>query len=172
MKFLFAVLEDAIRCYLRNAVRRKESAGATSWRQNRFKGRPRDRRQPFGDVFSFDDLCSALGIGPRGLLASLRISPITNLPSRRYQMRRHRPLSSLRDATGYARPRLGPLSRLVTLELRESNCHRVALPWNSPGVASTAITLRGRTKKIGPMSSTVSAQIPLVLQIVKPRRSV
>jgi hypothetical protein len=52
------------------------------------------------DIFSFENLCAALGIEPRYLLARLRILEITDLPSRRYQMRRHRPLSSLRSADG------------------------------------------------------------------------
>ena len=99
-KLLFAVLEDAIRCYLRNAdskegERRRDFVEVRNW----FEGGGAIGAA-IRNVFSFDNLCSALGIEPWGLLARLRILAITDLPSRRYQMRRHRPLSSLRDATG------------------------------------------------------------------------
>lgn len=99
LKLLLAVLEDAIRCYLRNAdatdgERRRNFVEVRSW----FEGRIRGTRR--ADIFSFDNLCAALGIEPRVLLARLRILTIGDLPSRRYQMRRHRPLSSLRHADG------------------------------------------------------------------------
>ena len=96
LKLLLAVLEDAIRCYLLNAnrtngQRRQEFVEVTSW----FEGDNGARR---ADIFSFENLCAALGIEPRGLRARLRFLTIADLPTRRYQMRRHRPLSSLRDA--------------------------------------------------------------------------
>ena len=53
-----------------------------------------------GDIFSFENLCAALGIEPQILLARLKILTLGDLPSRRYQMRRHRPLSSLRHSNG------------------------------------------------------------------------
>jgi hypothetical protein len=95
LKLLLAVLEDAIRCYLRNSnakdgERRRDFIEVRHW----FEASGRTRR---ADIFSFDNLCAALGIEPRQLLARLRILTITDLPSRRYQMRRHRPLSSLRN---------------------------------------------------------------------------
>jgi hypothetical protein len=99
LKLLLAVLEDAIRCYLRHAnakdgERRRDFVEVRSW----FEGGPAGARR--ADIFSFDNLCLALGIEPRCLLARLRILTINDLPSRRYQMRRHRPLSSLRRADG------------------------------------------------------------------------
>ena len=55
----------------------------------------------------------------------------------------------------------------VTTSEFYTNSHRVALPWNSPGVASTAITLRGRTAKIWPhVEHRLRLQVPLVLWIV------
>ena len=100
LKLLLAVLEDAIRCYLRNVdakggERRRDFNEVRHWFEA--SGRASARR---ADIFSFDNLCSALGIEPRGLLARLRILTLTDLPSRRYQMRRHRPLSSLRNVDG------------------------------------------------------------------------
>jgi hypothetical protein len=97
LKLLLAVLEDAIRCYLRNAdakdgERRRDFVEVRSWFEGGVRGVGR------GDIFSFDNLCAALGLEPRVLLARLRILTIGDLPSRRYQMRRHRPLSSLRHA--------------------------------------------------------------------------
>jgi hypothetical protein len=92
-------LEDAIRCYLRNAnskdgERRRDFIEVRSW----FEGGVAGARR--ADIFSFDNLCAALGIEPRCLLDRLRILTLGDLPSRRYQMRRHRPLSSLRHANG------------------------------------------------------------------------
>jgi hypothetical protein len=100
LKLLLAVLEDAIRCYLRNVnardgERRRDFVEVRSWFEG--GGHSSARR---ADIFSFDNLCAALGIEPRVLLARLRILTLTDLPSRRYQMRRHRPLSSLRHADG------------------------------------------------------------------------
>jgi hypothetical protein len=100
LKLLLAVLEDAIRCYLRNVnakdgERRRDFNEVRHWCEA--SGRASGRR---ADIFSFDNLCSALGIEPRGLLARLRLLTLTDLPSRRYQMRRHRPLSSLRNVDG------------------------------------------------------------------------
>ena len=99
LKLLLAVLEDAIRCYLRNVnakdgEHRREFVEVRAW----FDGSMAGTR--CGDIFSFENLCAALGIEPRVLLARLQILTIGDLPSRRYQMRRHRPLSSLRHANG------------------------------------------------------------------------
>ncbi len=99
LKLLLAVLEDAIRCYLRNTnakdgERRRDFVEVRGW----FEGGSAGAR--YADIFSFDNVCLALGIEPRCLLARLRILTIGDLPSRRYQMRRHRPLSSLRRPDG------------------------------------------------------------------------
>jgi hypothetical protein len=99
LKLLLAVLEDAIRCYLRYAnakdgERHREFIEVRNW----FEGARAGVRR--GDIFSFENLCAALEIEPRYLLGRLRILTIDDLPSRRYQMRRHRPLSSLRHANG------------------------------------------------------------------------
>ena len=98
-KLLLAVLEDAIRCYLRNVdakegEHRREFLEVRNWFEAG-ANRP--------DIFSFENLCLALGIEPTLLLARLQILTIGDLPSRRYQMRRHRPLSSLRRANGLRR---------------------------------------------------------------------
>jgi len=97
LKLLMAVLEDAIRCYLRNidakdSERRREFIEVKNWFESTVAG-------PAG-IFSFENLCEALGIEPHRLLARIGIMTIGDLPSRRYQMRRHRALSSLRSARG------------------------------------------------------------------------
>lgn len=104
LKLLLAVLEDAIRCYLRNAnakdgERRRDFVEVRNWFE---AGGGAAGAGPAG-IFSFNNLCDALGIEPRCLLARLRILTIADLPSRRYQMRRHRPLSSLRHPDGARR---------------------------------------------------------------------
>ncbi len=101
MKLLLAVLEDAIRCYLRNAnakdgERRRDFVEVKNW----FGAGGDAAAGRRADIFSFNNLCAALGIEPHCLLARLRILTIGDLPSRRYQMRRHRALSSLRNANG------------------------------------------------------------------------
>jgi hypothetical protein len=95
-KLLLAVLEDAIRCYLRS-VNAKDRERHPDFVEVRDWFEAGARR---ADIFSFDHLCAALGIEPRGLLERLRTLTIRDLPSRRYQMRRHRPLSSLRHPSG------------------------------------------------------------------------
>jgi hypothetical protein len=98
MKLLMAVLEDAIRCYLRNAgaderQHRREFIEVKNWFQSKESAGP-------AGTFSFENLCDVLGLEPDRLLARLAIMTIRDLPSRRHQMRRHRPLSSLRNPRG------------------------------------------------------------------------
>jgi hypothetical protein len=97
-KLMLAVLDDAIRCYLRNVnsksgkrrgdfieVKKWFQAGGGevgSWRVN---------------VFSFENLCATLGLEPPYVLARLRTLTIEDLPARRSPSRRLRSLSSLRD---------------------------------------------------------------------------
>ncbi len=99
LKLLLAVLEDAIRCYLRNVnskegERRRDFVEVRNWFEGNRTG------ALGGDIFSFENLCAALSIEPLVLLTRLKILTIGDLPSRRYQMRRHRPLSSLRRPNG------------------------------------------------------------------------
>jgi hypothetical protein len=96
-RLMLAVLEDAIRSYLRNlnakdGERRREFLEVKNW----FNSGARNQRIP--NVFAFQNLCEALGIEPVCLLERLRAMTIDDLPARRYQNRRHRPLSSLRLA--------------------------------------------------------------------------
>src|SRR5271156_6717761 len=65
LKLLLAVLEDAIRCYLRNVnskegERRRAFVEVRNWFEA--GGKVRARR---ADIFCFDNLCGALGIEPR-----------------------------------------------------------------------------------------------------------
>jgi hypothetical protein len=99
-KLLIAVLEDAIRLYLRNmdapgGERRREFLEVSGWFapcSGTTAGSP--------SVFSFESLCAALDIDAARLRDRLRELSLSDLPSRRYQMRRHRPLSSLRALSG------------------------------------------------------------------------
>ena len=96
LKLLLAVLEDAIRCYLRG-VNAKDQGRHRDFVQVRGWFEASARRS---DIFSFDQICTALGIEPCCLLERLRTLTIRDLPSRRYQMRQHRPLASLRHPNG------------------------------------------------------------------------
>lgn len=100
LKLLMAVLEDAIRCYLRNVDakeggRRREFIEVKNWFENKDSA-----VAARSGIFSFENLCDALGLEPHRLLTRLGLMTIQDLPSRRYQMRRHRALSSLRSAGG------------------------------------------------------------------------
>ncbi|HYL59311.1 MAG TPA: hypothetical protein VEU51_10595 [Candidatus Acidoferrales bacterium] len=102
-KLLIAVLEDAIRLYLRNmnatsGERRREFVEVSGWFDA--PGGPLAKSP---SVFSFESLCAALDIDAARLRERLRELTLDDLPSRRYQMRRHRPLSSLRVVTGRRR---------------------------------------------------------------------
>jgi len=106
LRLLLAVLDDAIRCYVlyansENGRRRREFVEVNDW----FQGR---HGAGAANVFSFENLSAALGVEPRSLRARLRTLTISDLPSKRYQMRRHRPLSSLRDPRGRRRHSKGP----------------------------------------------------------------
>src|ERR1700688_4915813 len=70
LKLLLAVLEDAIRCYLRN-VNAKEGEHRRDFVEvrNWFDGNGAGARR--GDIFSFENLCEALGIDPPYLLSRL-----------------------------------------------------------------------------------------------------
>ena len=83
----------------KDGERRRDFIEVRSWFDGNLAGARR------ADIFSFDNLCAALGIEPRCLLDRLRILTIGDLPSRRYQMRRHRPLASLRNANGIRKRR-------------------------------------------------------------------
>ena len=96
-RLMLAVLEDAIRTYLRNVnakdgERRREFLEVKSWFNSERLG------QGNQTVFSFENLCETLGIEPVSLRQRLRAMTLDDLPARRYQNRRHRPLSSLRFA--------------------------------------------------------------------------
>ena len=106
LRLLLAVLDDAIRCYVlyansENGRRRREFVEVNDW----FQGR---HGAGAANVFSFENLSAALGVEPRSLRARLRTLTISDLPSKRYQMRRHRQLSSLRDPRGRRRHSKGP----------------------------------------------------------------
>jgi hypothetical protein len=99
-KLLLAVLEDAIRLYLRNVdatggERRREFVEVSGW----FAAAVGPKAQS-PSVFSFESLCAALDIDAARLRDRLSELTLDDLPSRRYQMRRHRPLSSLRVVAG------------------------------------------------------------------------
>jgi len=96
-RLMLAVLEDAIRTYLRNmnakdGERRREFLEVKNWFHSERLG------QGNQTVFSFENLCETLGIEPVSLRQRLRAMTLDDLPARRYQNRRHRPLSSLRFA--------------------------------------------------------------------------
>jgi len=83
-------------------------------------------------IFSFENLCEALGIEPHRLLARIGIMTIGDLPSRRYQMRRHRAPLEPPQRTRHSSKQLVPLAPIVNAP---QNSHRVAVVWNSPGAS-------------------------------------
>lgn len=119
-KLLIAVLEDAIRLYLRNL----DATGGERWREfvevSRWftvEGGPTAKSS---SVLSFESVCFALDIDASRVRERLRELTLSDLPSRRYQMRSHRPLSSLLTGrTRLARISLAhkvPTTRLSSLD--------------------------------------------------------
>jgi hypothetical protein len=84
-KLFFAILEDALRCYVRakdcrSAVKRAEFLDAQTWFHTR--GTP--------CLFSFESVCSFLGIDPQWLRERLESLTPTDIPLKQYRTRRHR----------------------------------------------------------------------------------
>ena len=85
-KLFFAILEDALRCYVRSrdcrsASKRAEFLDAQVWFYTR--GTPH--------LFCFESICSFLGIDPNWLRARLEFLTATDFPLKQYRTRRRRP---------------------------------------------------------------------------------
>jgi len=85
-KLFFAILEDALRCYVRakdcrSAIKRAEFRDAQVWFHTR--GEPH--------LFSFESICSFLAIDPGWLRERLKSLTPTDFPMKQYRTRRHRP---------------------------------------------------------------------------------
>jgi hypothetical protein len=85
-KLFYAILEDALRCYVRakdgrSAVRRAEFLDAQTWFHAR--GAPH--------LFSFESVCAFLGIDPGWLRQRLDSLTATDFPLKQYRTRRRRP---------------------------------------------------------------------------------
>jgi hypothetical protein len=85
-KLFFAILEDALRSYVRakdcrSAAKRAEFLDAQVWFHTR--GAPH--------LFSFESICSFLGIDPSWLRERLESLTPTDFPLKQYRTRRHRP---------------------------------------------------------------------------------
>ena len=158
LKLLLAVLEDAIRCYLRNVnakegEHRRDFVEVRNWFEGNGASAPARRYLQLRESLLGARHRSALPARPLADFDDWR-SAVAALPDAPAS-----PALELATCQRSASARYRPLPRFViqlAADRDQSNCHRVALPWNSPGVASTAMTLRGCTAKIGPMSSTVS----------------
>jgi hypothetical protein len=88
-KLFFAILEDALRCYVRSrdcrsASKRAEFLDAQLWFHAR--GTPH--------LFCFESVCSFLGIDPNWLRQRLESLTPTDFPLKQYRTRRRRPARS------------------------------------------------------------------------------
>jgi hypothetical protein len=86
LKLFFAILEDALRCYVRakncsSGAKRAEFVDARQWFFTR--GTP--------EVFSFESVCSFLGIDPNWLRGRLESLETTDLPLKQFRTQRRRP---------------------------------------------------------------------------------
>jgi hypothetical protein len=86
LRLFFAILEDALRCYVRakncqSGAKRAEFNDARAWFYAR--GTP--------DVFSFESVCSFLGIDASWLRARLESLESTDLPLKQFRTQRRRP---------------------------------------------------------------------------------
>jgi hypothetical protein len=103
LRLMLAILEDATRCYLRHAKSKDEARSGEFLEVRRWF---ESGVEPMADqcgIFSFRNLCEALCIEPERLLERLKAMTLADLPPRRYQTRRHRPLASLRFANSRSR---------------------------------------------------------------------
>ena len=85
-RLFFAILEDALRCYVRarnctSAVKRAEFNDAWEWFHTR--GTPH--------VFSFESICAFLDLNPDWLRARLESLTIADFPLKQFRTRRRRP---------------------------------------------------------------------------------
>jgi hypothetical protein len=86
LKLFFAILEDALRCYVRarncrSGAKRAEFVNARIWFHTR--GTPH--------VFSFESVCLFLGIDPNWLRARLESLGPRDLPLKQFRTRRQLP---------------------------------------------------------------------------------
>lgn len=98
-KLFFAILEDALRCYVRSkdcrsAGKRAEFLDAHLWFHTH--GTPH--------LFCFESVCSFLGIDPNWLRKRLESLTPTDFPLKQYRTRRHRSarVSTRREETAQA----------------------------------------------------------------------
>lgn len=92
-KLMFAVLEDAIQCYLKNMNGRTEQQRILFAEVQRWFDAEEDIKG--GSVFSFESVCRELGIDPGRLRKRLDPSRLSDLPStRNRRVTPTRPLSS------------------------------------------------------------------------------
>jgi hypothetical protein len=114
IKLMLAVLEDAIKCFLRN----------THWKSSKGRREFFEAKYWFDGLghkssdFSFENICAALGIEPRRLRKRLLTLTIADLPSRRYQTRRRRPLSGLRHRCNARKRQVGNMRGCKTYTRR------------------------------------------------------
>ena len=85
-KLFFAILEDALRCYVRakncrSGVKRAEFVDARIWFRTR--GTPH--------VFSFESICAFLGLDADWLRARLESLAPSDLPQKQFRTRRRHP---------------------------------------------------------------------------------
>ena len=84
-RLLYAVLEDAIRCYVstrsaRSRIQRVRFLEVSNW----FGPRPPSAPRPIG-LFAFEPLCEALGIEPDAVRKCLNSLDVENIPTRRHR---------------------------------------------------------------------------------------
>jgi hypothetical protein len=84
-RLLYAVLEDAIRCYVstRHAHSRLQRVRFLEVR-NWFGPRPPSAPRPIG-LFAFEPLCEALGIEPEAVRRCLDSLDVESIPTRRHR---------------------------------------------------------------------------------------
>lgn len=115
MRLLYAVLEDAMRCYLatRNSRSRHQRIRFIEV-QNWFGPRPPWAPPAIG-LFAFEPLCDALGINPEAVRKCLETMTLSDVPTRRHRRTAPSTIAAHRSRSRGAR-RLG-----------EGNAARVAV---------------------------------------------
>jgi|SRR5580698_3524466 hypothetical protein len=126
-KLFFAILEDALRCYVRSkdcrsAAKRAEFLDAQIWFHTR--GAPH--------LFSFESICSFLGIDPSWLRERLESLTPTDFPLKQYRTRRHRPARPSAHREESPPPSQPPTTDSVEdQETPGSNANGSSATWNA-----------------------------------------
>jgi hypothetical protein len=100
-KLMFAVLQDAIHCYLKNMnYRTSRQRSLFLEAQQWFDSSCGPKRSSLFDLFDFENVCQVLAIGPNQLRERLNLFRLNSQPTRRNRRGPLRTMTLVRGASG------------------------------------------------------------------------